>query len=98
MTGGTTKWTRDLASGHAYVILNADEYKLNGKSTRIVKLRNPWARTKFKGAYSEGSDEYKKLDAYFKRESIDNHGEGGKFYMEWSTFRKAINSIDVAYG
>lgn len=53
-------------SNHAFVILNTLELDdAAGNKERLVKLRNPWGRTNWTGAYSEGSEEYKRLQAHF---------------------------------
>ena len=42
-----------LVSGHAYSLLAAKELS-NG--VRLVKLRNPWGRFEWKGAWSDNSE------------------------------------------
>ena len=65
---------------------------------RVMKLRNPWGKSKWNGAFSEGSQEYSKLDAYFQSQGIKVEKEGGKFFIEFEEFRKNIDALDVAWG
>jgi hypothetical protein len=47
-----------LIMGHAYSLLAVAEVKLgDGKSVRLVKLRNPWGKGEWTGAWSDNSKE-----------------------------------------
>jgi hypothetical protein len=67
-----------ITGGHAYSVIRADEF--NHK--RFVVVRNPWAKSEWSGAWSDGSKEWtrewlralKKLDHKF--------GDDGEFVME----------------
>ena len=77
---GTHKWA--WVGNHAFVVLRAEELELNGENKRIVKLRNPWGKTDWKGAYSEGTPEYEKLNAKLTELGRPADKEGGLFFME----------------
>ena len=77
------------------------EYNLDGAdqpATRLVKLRNPWAKDNWIGAYSEDSAEYAKLKAYYTANGMELKSEGGKFFMPWTDFKSRIDTVDICYG
>jgi hypothetical protein len=47
---------------HTYTVLSAKEAYINGKKVRLLLMRNPWGKVKWKGAWSEGSKQYKALE------------------------------------
>lgn len=104
ITAGTHGWA--WVGNHAFVILKAMELPLDGPDkpkTRIVKMRNPWGRTTWKGAYGEGSAEYTKLQKYFetagvKDQDVSKLKQGGRFFMTWDKLLESSSSFDVAFG
>ena len=75
---------------HTYTILEARELTINGRVARILKLRNPWGKVKWKGSYAENTKEYNDLDAQL---NVRAEKEGGKFYMSYEDF--VMNFVDV---
>jgi len=75
---------------HTYTILEARELTINGYMRRILKLRNPWGKVKWKGAFAEGTKEYIDLEKQLK---LRAEKEGGKFYMSYEDF--VMNFVDV---
>lgn len=69
-----------LHPNHAYGVLEAREVQdKNGQSRQLVKLRNPWGQTSWKGAWSEYSDEWTpELEQLLKPEAAD-----GVLWMDW---------------
>ena len=66
MTCGTSGYGDDskqnrvgLAMSHAYTVLGVVEVTdANGKSTRLVKLRNPWGKETYKGPWCDSCHEW----------------------------------------
>lgn len=79
------------------------ELPLDGASkakTRLCKIRNPWGVSNWKGKYSEGSAEYKKLMAYFKANGIKGEEaikDAGRFWMHFDDAWKYLDQVDVAW-
>ena len=47
-----------IFEGHAYSVMDAQEHVVDGKTYRLVKLRNPWGNNGWTGAWSDGSAEW----------------------------------------
>lgn len=47
----TTKF--GIAKGHAYTLLNASEFNINGSKVKLIQLRNPWGVHQYKGDRGE---------------------------------------------
>lgn len=41
--------------GHAYSVLSAKVVSSKGKEVQLIKVRNPWGNTEWKGAWSDQS-------------------------------------------
>lgn len=61
---------------------------------RLVKLRNPWGKGEWKGAWSDESDEWTyDLKQQLNFESLDD----GVFYMTWNDFLKYYSDLQICY-
>lgn len=68
-----------LYGSHAYSILKVKECR--GK--RFVVLRNPWGRTEWTGAWSDGSKEWMGIEGREILKELDHAlGDDGEFVME----------------
>eukprot|EP00980_Cylindrotheca_fusiformis_P006908 scaffold1442_cov128-Cylindrotheca_fusiformis.AAC.29 len=91
-----------LVAGHAYSVISAMEVtetigglpKPNGKSFKLLKLRNPWGSYEWKGHWSDKSNLWKKYPSIAKQcgyvESDD-----GSFWMEFKDFKKVFTRINI---
>ena len=99
-----------ILAGHAYSILDAFEIpkpksKRPRKTSRLLRIRNPWGFKEWNGKFSDTSDELAKnksiiqklLDEKYKntQEKINLDDEDGTFLMCFSDFRKIFNKIFV---
>eukprot|EP00930_Biecheleria_cincta_P045098 TRINITY_DN31080_c0_g1_i1.p1 TRINITY_DN31080_c0_g1~~TRINITY_DN31080_c0_g1_i1.p1 ORF type:complete len:719 (+),score=97.22 TRINITY_DN31080_c0_g1_i1:94-2250(+) len=82
-----------LIETHAYSLLDAQ--MAHGKA--MVKLRNPWGSSEWKGPFSDGSPEW---DMYPElREDLRLEvEEDGQFWMPWEAFVSAYDSVKVCAG
>jgi Ca2+-binding EF-hand superfamily protein len=77
-----------LLINHAYSIIHVDEIK----GIRLMRIRNPWGRCEWNGAWSDGSKEWTpQLMKYFKY-TFENDGT---FFMLFEDFLKHFNRIYV---
>jgi len=44
-----------LVQEHAYSVLQLEDIMLNGVHHRLIKLRNPWGKTEWNGAWGDNS-------------------------------------------
>ena len=94
-----------VLAGHAYSILDVFEIpKPRGKkrkTSRLLRIRNPWGRKEWNGKWSDDSVETKqnkerieqKLNEKYKgtNEKINLSQEDGTFLMCFSDFRQIFN-------
>lgn len=83
-----------LSFSHAYSLLSGVEVNSNGRTVRLVKLRNPWGRGEWRGDWSDNSPLWTpQLKAQVQLKSEDD----GIFFMSWDDFQKYFNDFDVCY-
>ena len=90
-----------LVAGHAYTVLDAKRFLVTDGSTKrrqkelmLIRLRNPWGRGEWEGAWSDKSPEWKEHPAVTRiiRPTIE---DDGAFWMAWSDFERIFAQIDV---
>ena len=62
--------------------------------TKLIKLRNPWGSFEWKGAWSDGSDEWKKYPIV-KMRLRPKDNDDGSFWMEWKDFSDIFSEIEL---
>ena len=97
-----------IIAGHAYSILDVFEIdkprsKKPRKSSRLLRIRNPWGNYEWNGKWCDNSEEVLKnkekiekvLNEKYKdtNEKIDFSKNDGAFLMRFSDFRKIFNNI-----
>ncbi|KAF2098264.1 cysteine proteinase, partial [Rhizodiscina lignyota] len=74
--------------GHAYTVLSAREVKDpidESKTLRLLKVRNPWGRQEWNGAWSDGSKEW---NAKMIQELEHTFGDDGIFWISFQDWLK----------
>ena len=97
-----------IIAGHAYSILDAFEIpkarsKKSRKTSRLLRIRNPWGNYEWNGKWCDDSEEViknkERIDNVLKKkysdtsEKIDFSKNDGTFLMRFSDFRKIFNNI-----
>ena len=97
-----------IIAGHAYSILDVFEIpkarsKKPRKTSRLLRIRNPWGNYEWNGKWCDNSEEViknkerieKVLNEKYKdtNEKIDFTKDDGAFLMRFSDFRKIFNNI-----
>ena len=85
-----------LVAGHAYAMLEAATVTLDGKEVKIVKIRNPWAKTEWLGDWH---DQDKKWDRVKPEEKAKYHTDedDGAFWMAWEDWVREFETLDICY-
>ncbi|KAJ7155793.1 cysteine proteinase [Mycena filopes] len=81
---------KGLYGGHAYSVLRAVEVK--GK--RFVVVRNPWGKSEWTGAWSDGAKEWTQEWLAVLPELGHTFGDDGQFVMEYKDFLATWSDID----
>ncbi|KAL4222080.1 peptidase C2 [Mactra antiquata] len=82
-----------LVGGHAYSLTGADTVQSHdGKPVHLVRVRNPWGHTEWKGPWSDGSAEWDTVDS----SNIPHaNADDGEFYMSLQNFIKYFSGVTV---
>ena len=83
-----------LSGNHAYSLLSAHEIEHNGRTERLVKLRNPWGKGEWKGDWS---DESPLWTPQLKSQLNLNDDDDGIFFMTFKEWQKYFHDFDVCY-
>ena len=54
----TEKSSKGIVQGHAYTFLNATNIHFDGKTERVVQLRNPWASDEWTGRWRDSDPDW----------------------------------------
>ncbi|KAK6343165.1 hypothetical protein TWF718_008538 [Orbilia javanica] len=76
-----------VIAGHAYSVLKARE--IDGR--RFVLVRNPWGKSEWKGAWSDGSKEW---TPYWMEQLGHQFGDDGSFWMSYKDFLKTFSVLE----
>jgi hypothetical protein len=72
-----------IVYGHGFAILSVHKVELDGQEMRFVKLRNPWGRGEWNGAWGDKSD----LWTDEAKEKLGwTDADDGSFFMVWSDY------------
>ena len=78
-----------LVGNHAYSVLKVHEL---GNET-LVKVRNPWGHTVWKGDWSQNSKQW--TPQLRKKLNVESDPEDGSFWMAWRDFIKYYGSVFI---
>jgi len=102
LNGETVDHKGGLVAGHAYSILDARELGLIpglgaggllGK-TKLIRLRNPWGTFEWKGAWADGSKEWKE-NPIVRMRLRPKDEDDGSFWMPWDEFSRIYTRVQV---
>lgn len=94
-----------LVKGHAYSVTNVRKLKLgtglksifSREKIHMIRCRNPWGGSDWKGAWSNGSPEWKKVSDSEKKELGLTFADNGEFWMSFEDFCRYFTSIDICH-
>ncbi|CAL1546272.1 unnamed protein product [Lymnaea stagnalis] len=101
-----TKLSVGLVRGHAYSLTDVRKIPLKGtglfslfnrEKIHMIRLRNPWGGVEWKGPWSDGSAEWKKVSEAEKKELGLTFDENGEFWMSFDDFCRYFTHIDICH-
>ncbi|CAM9584864.1 unnamed protein product [Lampetra planeri] len=84
-----------LVLGHAYSILAMDTVSTRGGSVRLVRLRNPWGRQEYTGAWSDKATEWDSVEPQEQQRLKLKKSEDGEFWMSVEEFTRFFSTIEI---
>ncbi|PVD18725.1 hypothetical protein C0Q70_21276 [Pomacea canaliculata] len=93
-----------LVKGHAYGITAVKNVHLEGsglfglfnrEKLPMIRLRNPWGQGEWKGAFSDGSVEWKKISGSDKEKLGLTFEDDGEFWMTFEDFCKYFHQTAI---
>ncbi|MBZ3887431.1 Calpain-12 [Sciurus carolinensis] len=83
-----------LVKGHAYSVTGTHKMSLGFTKVRLLRLRNPWGRVEWTGAWSDSCPRWDALPAEW-REALLVKKEDGEFWMELQDFLCHFNTVQI---
>uniref|UniRef100_A0A8C4MN81 Calpain-12 n=1 Tax=Equus asinus TaxID=9793 RepID=A0A8C4MN81_EQUAS len=83
-----------LVKGHAYSVTGTHKVSLGFTKVRLLRLRNPWGRVEWTGAWSDSCPRWDALPAEW-REALLVKKEDGEFWMELQDFLRHFDTVQI---
>ncbi|XP_068934655.1 calpain-12 [Petaurus breviceps papuanus] len=91
---GEYKTEEGLVKGHAYSVTGTHKMSLGFTKVRLLRLRNPWGRVEWSGAWSDSCPRWAALPEEW-RDSLLVKKEDGEFWMELGDFLKQFDTVQI---
>ncbi|KAK3082918.1 hypothetical protein FSP39_009044 [Pinctada imbricata] len=99
------KMSCGLVKGHAYSVTAVKNIRLgkglmsyfNREKIHMMRCRNPWGGTEWKGAWSDGSVEWQQVSSSEKKDMGLTFDEDGDFWMTYEDFLCYFTSMDICH-
>ncbi|KAM4693087.1 calpain-1 catalytic subunit-like [Discoglossus pictus] len=85
---------KNLVLLHAYSVTGLKQVNYKGSKVDLIRLRNPWGKTEWSGAWSDNSPEWNELDPS-ERNKLQLKMEDGEFWMPFSEFLKLFSVLEI---
>ncbi|XP_077918785.1 calpain-12 [Halichoerus grypus] len=83
-----------LVKGHAYSVTGTYKVTLGFTKVRLLRLRNPWGRVEWTGAWSDSCPRWDALPKEW-RDALLVKKEDGEFWMELKDFLRYFNTVQI---
>ncbi|XP_039073687.1 calpain-12 [Hyaena hyaena] len=83
-----------LVKGHAYSVTGTYKVSLGFTKVRLLRLRNPWGRVEWTGAWSDRCPRWDTLPTEW-RDALLVKKEDGEFWMELKDFLRHFNTVQI---
>ncbi|OWK16387.1 hypothetical protein Celaphus_00004439 [Cervus elaphus hippelaphus] len=86
-----------LVKGHAYSVTGTHKVSLGFTKVRLLRLRNPWGRLEWNGAWSDSLSSCPRWDALPTewRDALLVKKEDGEFWMELLDFFRHFDTVQI---
>nr|XP_020834125.1 calpain-12 isoform X2 [Phascolarctos cinereus] len=91
---GEYKTEEGLVKGHAYSITGTHKMSLEFTKVKLLRLRNPWGRVEWSGAWSDSCPRWAALPEEW-RDALLVKKEDGEFWMELGDFLKHFDTVQI---
>ncbi|KAK2509929.1 hypothetical protein MC885_019519 [Smutsia gigantea] len=83
-----------LVKGHAYSVTGTHKVSLGFTKVWLLRLRNPWGRVEWTGAWSDSCPRWDALPTEW-RDALLVKKEDGEFWMELQDFLRHFNTVQI---
>uniref|UniRef100_A0A4X2M2F8 Calpain 12 n=1 Tax=Vombatus ursinus TaxID=29139 RepID=A0A4X2M2F8_VOMUR len=83
-----------LVRGHAYSVTGTHKMSLGFIKVKLLRLRNPWGRVEWSGAWSDSCPRWAALPEEW-RDALLVKKEDGEFWMELDDFLKYFDTVQI---
>ncbi|KAM4694739.1 calpain-1 catalytic subunit-like [Discoglossus pictus] len=79
---------------HVYAVTGLEQVNYKGSKVDLIRLRNPWGKSEWSGAWSDNSPEWNELDPS-ERNNLQLKMEDGEFWMPFTEFERLFTILEI---
>ncbi|XP_063163264.1 calpain-9 [Candoia aspera] len=84
-----------LLKGHAYSVTGLDEVNYQGRTVKLIRVRNPWGKVEWNGAWSDNSSEWHSISASEKQQLHHAALDDGEFWMNFEDLLSHFDKVEI---